>query len=337
MATIKDIAREAGVSCTTVSNVIHGKTSRVSATTIEKINEIIRQSGYTPNMSARALVSNSSKVIGMINHLVPRTSGSFVEDPFHSTLIGSIEEVLRDNGYYLMLRTVDDSTDLLNFLRNWNIDGMFFTGLFKDAFFDTLTEVDIPVVLIDSYIEHPRMQNIGLEDFRGGYIATKHLIDNGHRHIVFASSPIHTDGVVQQRLRGYRSALQEAGIPFREDYVFQQEFTVSSDIELGREIAAQGDVTAIFATADILAAGIMAGLRQSGVTIPGDISVVGFDDINLCRLVSPPLTTIHQDAAQKGRLAVKSMIERLQGTPIEEPNIILPVSLVERESVRSLG
>ena len=336
MATIKDIAREAGVSATTVSNVIHGKTSRVSAKTIAKINTIIKQSGYTPNMSARALVSNSSKVIGMINHLVPRTSGSFVEDPFHSTLIGSIEEVLRDNGYYLMLRTVDDSANLLTFLRNWNIDGMFFTGLFKDAFFDTLSEVDIPVVLIDSYIEHPRMQNIGLEDFQGGYIATKHLIDHGHRHIVFASSPIHTDGVVQQRLRGYKSALHEADIPFREAYVYEQEFTVSNDIELGREIAAHKEITAIFATADILAAGIMAGLRQSGVSIPEDISVVGFDDINLCQLVSPPLTTVHQDAAQKGRLAVASMIERLQGKPIAKPNIILPVSLVKRESVRTL-
>lgn len=335
MATIKDIAREAGVSATTVSNVIHGKASRVSQQTIAQINEIIKRSGYTPNMSARALVSNSSKVIGMINHLVPRTSGSFVEDPFHSTLIGSIEEVLRDNGYYLMLRTVEDSADLLTFLRNWNIDGMFFIGLFRDAFFDTLSEVDIPVVLIDSYIEHPRMQNIGLEDFNGGYIATRHLIERGHTHIVFASSPIHADGVVQQRLRGYKSALKEAGIPFREDYIFEQEFTVSSDIELGKEIASKKDVTAVFATADILAAGIMAGLRQSGAAIPGDISVVGFDDINLCQLISPPLTTVRQDAAQKGRLAVASMIRRLKGEPIEEP-IILPVSLVERESVRSL-
>jgi LacI family transcriptional regulator len=336
MATIKDIAREAGVSATTVSNVIHGKTSRVSQQTIAQINEIIKRSGYTPNMSARALVSNRSKVIGMINHLVPRTSGSFVEDPFHSTLIGSIEEVLRDNGYYLMLRTVEDSADLLNFLRNWNIDGMFFIGLFRDAFFDTLSEVDIPVVLIDSYIEHPRMQNIGLEDFNGGYIATRHLIERGHTHIVFASSPIHKDGVVQERLRGYKSALEEAGIPFREDYIFEQEFTVSTDIELGKEIASKKEVTAVFATADILAAGIMAGLRQSGAAIPGDISVVGFDDINLCQLISPPLTTVHQDAAQKGRLAVASMIRRLKGEPIEAP-IILPVSLVERESVKKIN
>lgn len=336
MATIKDIAREAGVSYTTVSNVIHGKTDHVSPQTIATINQIIERSGYVPNMSARSLVSNSSKVVGFINHLVPGTDGGFVADPFHSAFIGSVEEVLRENGYYLMLRTVKDSEELLTFLRNWNLDGLFFTGLFEDSFFDTLKEIAVPIVLIDSYIKHYTIQNVGLEDYRGGYLATKYLLDNGHRNIVFASPHLRAGGVVEERFRGYRQALSEFGVPFREDYIFEQEFDVSSGISLGRQIAAKEGVTAIFATADILAAGIMAGLHACGKRIPEDISIIGFDDINICRLITPPLTTIHQNPAEKGRVAVEFMIKRLQNEPIEKNEIILPVSLVERASVKKL-
>lgn len=337
MATIKDIAREAGVSYTTVSNVIHGKTDHVSPRTIESINEIIERIGYVPNMSARSLVSNSSKVVGFINHLVPTMDGGFVTDPFHSAFIGSVEEVLRENGYYLMLRTVKDSDELIQFLHNWNLDGLFFTGLFEDRFFDTLKGLDVPIVLIDSYIKHHRIQNVGLEDFRGGYLATRYLLQNGHRNIAFASPGIRPGGVVEQRLNGYRRALSEFGVQFRTGFIFEREFDLSSGISLGKEIAAKEDVTAIFATADILAAEIMAGLHACGKRIPQDISIVGFDDISLCRLVTPALTTIHQDPAEKGRVAVEFMIRRLRDRPIEKNEIILPVSLVERESVRKLG
>lgn len=336
MATIKDIAKEAGVSYTTVSNVIHGRTDHVSPQTIETINQIIDRSGYVPNMSARSLVNNSSKVVGFINHLVPGTDGGFVADPFHSAFIGSMEEVLRENGYYLMLRTVKDSDDLLKFLYNWNLDGLFFTGLFQDSFFKTLTEINVPIVLIDSYIKHKNIQNVGLEDYRGGYMATKYLLEKGHREIVFASPHIQPGGVVETRLNGYRKALSEYNLPFRPDYVYEQEFAVSSGISLGHKLAERKGITAIFATADILAAGIMAGLHECGKRIPEDISVVGFDDINICRLTSPTLTTIHQDPAEKGRVAVDFMMKRLQNKPISKNEVILPVRLVERESVKTI-
>ena len=135
MVTIRDIAQATGVSATTVSNVIHGRTNRVSAETIELINDTIKRLGYVPNMSARALVSSSSKVIGFVNHVVTRENANVMEDPFHSTAIGAIESALRENGYYLMLRTVETEEELTTFLQNWNIDGLFFTGIFKDKFF----------------------------------------------------------------------------------------------------------------------------------------------------------------------------------------------------------
>lgn len=337
MTTIKDIAQAIGVSCTTVSNVIHGKTGRVSAETITRINEAIDTLGYVPNMSARSLVSSSSKVIGMISHLTSNKMESIVEDPFHSAFIGSIERTLRENGYYLMLRAVETTSDLMNFLHNWNVDGLFCTGVFQDEFFEALTSLKIPVVLIDSYVSHPNICNVGLEDYDGGYTATRYLIDKGHQQIAFASPTIKEKGVVYERFLGYKEALKEASIPFQQGLVFEQELDTATTIDLGHKLAARKDITAVFATADILAAGIMAGLKQAGKKVPEDISVLGFDDINLCQLTSPTLTTIHQDAPLKGKLAVYFLMDKLDNKPIPKKEVILPIHLVERESVKSLN
>lgn len=336
MSTIKDIASYVGVSCTTVSNVIHGRAGRVSAETIEQINEAIDKLGYVPNMSARSLVSSSSKVIGMISHLKANTKETIIEDPFHSAFIGSIEKTLRENGYYLMLRAVETTADLVSFLRNWNVDGLFFTGVFQDEFYEALNSLNIPIVLIDSYVPTSRMCNIGLEDFKGGYTATHYLIDKGHRNIAFASPTIKNRGVVSERFLGYKQALSEASIPFRSELVFEQELDTETTIALGHRLSLGDDITAVFATADILAAGIMAGIQQGGKCVPGDISVIGFDDINLCRLTSPTLTTIHQDAPYKGKLAVNFLIDLLDNIPRETREVILPIQLIERNSVRSI-
>ncbi|MDF2908760.1 MAG: transcriptional regulator, LacI family [Herbinix sp.] len=288
-------------------------------------------------MSARSLVSSSSKVIGMISHLTANKKETIVEDPFHSAFIGSIEKTLRENGYYLMLRAVETTADLSAFLRNWNVDGLFFTGVFEDEFYYTLKDLNIPIVLIDSYVPHTAMCNVGLEDYMGGYSATKYLIDRGHRNVAFASPPIKIKGVVSERFRGYKDALSETSIPFHEELVFEQELDTETTINLGRHLATREDVTAVFATADILAAGIMAGIQQSGKRVPEDISVIGFDDINLCRLTSPTLTTIHQDAPLKGKLAVNFLIDMLDKNPLKEREVILPINLVERESVKCLS
>jgi len=336
MSTIKDIANTVGVSCTTVSNVIHGRAGRVSAETISRINDTIDELGYVPNMSARSLVSSSSKVIGMISHLTANKIETIIEDPFHSAFIGSIEKTLRENGYYLMLRAVETTADLLVFLRNWNVDGLFFTGVFQDEFFEALSGLNIPIVLIDSYVPKSNMCNVGLEDYKGGYTATRYLIDHGHREIAFASPTIKNRGVVSERFLGYKQALSEASIDFRSELVFEQELDTETTIALGRRLSQRDDITAVFATADILAAGIMAGIQQSGKSVPEDISIIGFDDINLCRLTSPTLTTIHQDAPYKGKVAVTYLIDLLDKNPITDREVILPINLVERSSVKSL-
>ena len=336
MVTLKDIAAEAGVSITTVSNVVHKRANRVSPEMVAKIWEIIEREHYVPSMTARTLANADSSIIGMITQMTPQNIGSTMSDPFLGTFVEGIERRTRENGYFLMIRSVEDARALESISRSWHLSGLILTGLFQDEFFECVKKLGIPFVLIDSYIDQPDVYSIGLEDEKGGYIATRHLLENGHRAIAFASPSIRSGGVVEQRLTGYRRALAEFGVPFDPSLVYTQEISVDEGRRLGHVLAARKDITGIFASADILAAGVMAGLRESGVSVPQDKSIVGFDDNYLCRLTNPKLTTIHQDAEQKGMLATDVILAQLRGEPIEERSVILPVSLVERESVRKI-
>ena len=337
MVTLKDIAAEAGVSITTVSNVVHNRKSRVSPERVAKIWEIIKREHYVPSMSARSLAKDHSSIIGVITHLTPQNTGSTMSDPFLSAFVDSIEKRTREEGYYLMVRSVEDAEELDALSRSWRLSGLILTGMFQDSFFDATLNLGIPFVLIDSYVDHPDVCSVGLEDEKGGYLATRHLIENGHCAIAFASPSIRPGGVIDQRLIGYQRALVEFGIPYDPNLVFTQEITVEEGKKLGRLLSERQDITGIFASADILAAGIMAGLAERGVSVPRDKSVVGFDDNYLSQLTVPGLTTIHQDAEQKGILATDMILKQLFRQPVEEKNVILPVRLVVRGSVRTLN
>ncbi len=333
MVTLKDIALEAGVSMTTVSNVIHNKKSRVSPALVAKIWEIIEREHYAPSMSARSLANDNSTIIGVISHLTPQNTGSTLGDPFLSAFVAGIEKRTREEGYYLMIRSVEDARALVSLSRSWRLSGLILTGLFQDEFFDATMNLGIPIVLIDSYVNSSNVCSVGLEDEKGGYIATRHLLEHGHRAIAFASPPIRSGGVIDQRLQGYRRALAEYGVPYDPALVFTQEITAEEGKALGRRLAGLPAITGVFASADLLAAGIMAGLSEKGVAVPRDKSVVGFDDNYLSRLTIPGLTTVHQDAEQKGVLATDMILSLLRSEPLADRNVILPVHLVERGSV----
>ncbi|MBQ6384304.1 MAG: LacI family DNA-binding transcriptional regulator [Clostridia bacterium] len=337
MATLKDIAREAGVSITTVSNVVHDRQSRVSPELIEKIRTILDREHYVPSMSARSLTNEHSSIIGVITHLTPQNTGSTMSDPFLSSFVDSIERHTRKEGYYIMIRSVETAAELDALTRSWSLAGLVLTGMFQDDFFEATRNLGIPFVLIDSYVDQPDVCSVGLEDEEGGYLAARHLLENGHRVVAFASPSIRPGGVIDQRLRGYRRALAEYGVPFDPSLVFTQEITPEEGIALGRRLAARPEITGIFASADLLAAGIMAGLSACGVRVPQDKSVIGFDDNYLARLTVPPLTTIHQDADQKGRLATEMILAQLRHEQMEHPRIVLPVQLVARGTVRNLA
>ncbi len=336
MATIKDVARITGVSATTVSNVIHGNANRVSPEMVEKIQNAIRELNYVPNMSARALKSSASKIIAVINHLVPLQSGGFFQDPFHGALLAGIERTLRKSGYYLMTRTIDTVPELLSLLNNWSIDGLILTGIFPSQFYQSLLEQKIPFLLIDSYINDDSVLQIRLEDEQGGYIAAKYLLEKGHRKILFLGPPIHEGGVIHRRFLGFEKAMAEYGLKVSKKNVYQREIGIDENISLGRELAKRKDFTAAFATADILAAGVISGLQECGRHVPEDISIIGFDDLNIARITSPPLTTVHQDVVKRGATAAAMLVSQIT-SPDEQPKrVVMPISIVERASVKEI-
>ncbi|MCL2188239.1 MAG: LacI family transcriptional regulator [Defluviitaleaceae bacterium] len=336
MITLKDIAREAGVSVTTVSNVVHNKGGRVSPALSRQINKIMTRNNYVPSLAARALSSKVAPIIGVLNHVVPQNGDGFVTDPFHNLFIDSIETSTRERGYFTMVRSVKDARDLATVCKTWRLAGVILVGLSAGEFFDAVRALGIPFVLIDSYITAEGVCNVGLEDMHGGYLATKHLLEHRHRAIAFAAPSMGEDDVIARRLRGYKQALAEFGVPFDAGRVYESELHVSAGTQLGHELSKRTDITGIFATADMLAAGILAGLRDKGVAVPQDKSIVGFDDNYLCQIISPRLTSVHQNVKEKAILATEMIAAQLAGKKIKEKSRILPVHLVARESVRRI-
>lgn len=332
MATIKDIAEEAGVSIATVSNVIRNANSHVSAETVERIQKIMKKLNYTPNMSARALVSKKSKIIGVLSYV--GEVGEFRPDPFLGNLFRAIESALSKKGYYMLQKTISSEKELQDLYASWNLTGIIVHAAFEGTFFEQLESLPCPCVLIDSYIKNCPFPNVGIEDFKGSYLATKHLIQNGHKNIAFVSPAIYENGVVRERFEGYKAALKEAGIAFSEENIFNVN-ALDEGEKIASEIQNRHDITAIFATADMLAYGIMSALQKAGLKIPDDISIVGFDDLFYSSMITPALTTVRQDLNQRAVMAV-NVLTRIIENDESVKNTMLAVELIERDSVRKL-
>lgn len=337
--TLKDIAEKAGVSMMTVSNVINGKHNRVSAKTIEKVNQIIREYDYVPNLSARSLTNKTSNIIGIVISInKPEEAELYMENPYVSTMIGAIENELRNNGYYTMVRSVTHQEDLDLLLRNWNIDGIIF--LYPDnheLYSKFLEEAPCPIAIFDNHNNYNSVINICSDDSKGLFLSTKYVINRGHSHIAFVAD-YEGNPLLTERLNGYKRALEESGIPFRPEYVFSYTPSYEGGIAAGKKIAAlSSPITAVVTTADICAAGIIEGARLSGFRIPIDLSVVGYDNLQLCQYISPKLTSISQNVREKALLATRLLLEQIHtGTPLADSHVVMDVEIVERQSVISL-
>lgn len=336
--TIKDIAKQVGVSVTTVSNVINGKQSKVSEETINKIHKSIKELNYIPNLSARSLVNNKSKLIGVI---IPQTEDYkqlLLENPFYSEMVSGIESKTREHGYYIILSGVDKDKSVLDVFVRWNLDGAIIMGIYQEEFYEGLKQVRIPITLVDSYINDKYFHKVGIDDEYGGYLATKYLIECGHRNIALVTGSIKKDGVTEKRFLGYKRALQEADIFYNPEYVFEQSVSYEHGIEAGKNIAGEHkDITAVFATADLIAAGVISGLKEYGKDVPQDISVMGFDDVSISRMIVPSLTTIKQNIRYKGAVAAEQVINAIEknGDNLSK-EVLLPLEVVERQSVRKI-
>jgi LacI family transcriptional regulator len=337
LITIKEMAQIIGISQTTVSNVIHGKTKEVSQKTIDEVKKVIEEYHYVPNMSARALAKNSSKIIGVIIRYPRIKNRNAAEEPFNGELAGSLEMNIRKAGYYMMFYCPNEVEGVLNFSSTWNVDGLIVLGLTPAECQKIYQYVKKPMVFIDSYFydDGNPYVNVGLDDQQGAYEMTKYLIEQGHKKIGFFAN--NCFGVDEERWKGYLRALDEFGVhsAVREPYLLGQ---LPDELEksLQRIYAQELTLTASFFSSDYFALNAIRFLREKGLKVPDDVSVAGFDDNVLAKNAYPKLTTVHQDPTMKGKLAVKQLIRLINNQPLEQNNIKLPTNLVIRDSVRKI-
>ena len=338
MITIKNMADMLGISTTTVSNVIHGKTSEVSQKTVERVQKLLAECDYVPNNSARSLTQNNSRIIGLALRGRKDKYQNIIADPFFSELIGSIEAEIRSRGYFMMIYSSNDIGELIRNVLTWNADGLILIGMLHDDFIRVKSRYKKPMVLIDSYAPRDVMNymNIGLEDERGAYEMTCYLLDQGHQKIAFLADNM--EGVDYVRYIGHQKALADYGLQARdEDLLIIRPGMLERESSMEELYDRSRDYTVFMCCSDYYAVTLMNYFNDRGVNIPGDLSFTGFDDILLARVIRPALTTVHQDITRKGQLAVEYMLKMIQGTEFKERDVKVPVELVLRDSVREIG
>ena len=336
MIRIKDIADRAGVSPTTVSNVIHGKTGRVSKATVEKINRILKEMEYVPSISARMLANNSSGLIGVALGFMKKGNASSFEDPFVSAMLGNLEYQIREHGYYMMLVARHEQDDLMQQALGWNFDGMIAMALKEKEIAELSERLGKPLVTIDQYLP-PELgvRSITTDDRGGAYQMSQYLIGKGHKKFLFLSD---CDlGVDHYRWLGVRQAMEEAGIEdFESRHIVipwnpeQREKAYEEMLPLFKK------QTALFFSSDYYALEASNFLQNRGIKVPEEISIAGFDDVTYATLARPKLTTVHQMVDGKARRAVEVLMHLIQDEPVQKDIPPLPTTLVERESVRDL-
>jgi LacI family transcriptional regulator len=332
---IKDVAREAGVSTTTVSYVLNSTpTETISEETSKRVLAAVQKLGYVPNLNARSLSSSRSNLIGV---LIPQTDPGkefMFSNPFYGELLSSIEYTARQNGYHLLLSGTNEDQNYLSIARNRGLDGIIIVGTYPGENLNALKKLGVPIVLVDSYVNDDSFHTLGIEDKEGARIATRYLIEKGHRSIAFISGSIRENGVNIKRYQGYVDALKEAGLPVEDRAVYSGTVDYEYGLVAARQYLDRGrKQSAAFITADVISMGVIKGLKQNGLRVPEDLSIVSFDDVYLAKMCYPSLTTVHQDIGEKGRQAVQLVLEAARSKEHQHKECILPLRLVERESV----
>lgn len=331
--TMKDIAKEANVSVATVSYVINKRPDqKIPSETVVRIETAIKKLGYVPNLAARSLVDNKSKLIGVV---IPQTEPGkqfMFHNTFYGELLSSIEYNCRIEGYHVLISGTDVNESYLEIAKKRSLDGIIIVGMHKQSYYNDLLDCHIPIVLIDSYSKELPFKSISLKDREGAKLATSYLISKGHRKIGFATGILTKEGVTRERYLGYMDALEEHGIKFNEDYIYEGTVSNTYGQLLSNQLCKLKDrPTAIFTSADIIAIGLINGLKKNGMVLPRDMSIMGFDDTWLAKTCDPQLTTIKQDVAKKGEYALKLLLNKNVNEQIK--NIVLDIELIERESV----
>ncbi len=327
--TIKDIAEKAGVSITTVSKIINKKDDDISDKTKNKVLKVIDEYNYIPSALATGLVTKKTNTIGL---LLPDISNAFFAE-----LARGVEDGANCEGYNVILCNTDDDPEkenqYLSVLKSKHVDGIVFlsTALSNHSAIRELNSKGFPVIVLDRAFDDEDMLAVFIDNVMGGYLATKHLIEFGHKAIGCITGPLKPK-LALQRLEGYKKALEEAHIGFNEELIYEGNFKTKSG-ELGAKKLLKAGVTAIFASNDMMAYGVYKAVHDEGMSIPHDVSVVGFDDIFLSEILSPPLTSVKQPTYEMGIMSAAMLIKKIKNEELKQLRVEYKPTLSVRKSV----
>lgn len=328
--TINDVARVAGVSKTTVSRVINNLSDGVSAPTRERVKKVIAELGFVPSVAVRKLDRPHTKSIGVI------IAG--IKNPFYHRMLEGIEEIAWANGYNTFIcNTNANKTKEQNYIESLlekQVDGIVMqscVSYMKEDFLEMIHRHSyIPIILMERVIRgFDSCGAVLVDNEAGGYDGTQFFLRHGHKNIVFLAGPSGINSVAE-RMHGYSRAMQEAKLT---PVVLKGQLTSQNGHEMGLSILEHyPETTAIFAANDVIALGCMKALRQNGISIPGQIEILGFDDIDTCQLVVPALSSMSQSSYNIGKLAAELLIDSINHPEHKQKDVILRAKLILRDS-----
>lgn len=329
MATIKDVAKAAGVSVATVSRVLN-KSPKASQASIHAVTEAMNALGYRPNAAARALVSQSTKTMGVLV--------SDVSDPFFGTLVKAVDTIARANGKHILIgngyHNPNDERQALELLINNRCDALVVhaKGLSDEELIGYAKEVK-GMVLINRYIPELAERCISLDNRKGAFLATEYLLRHGHRKIACIASSQDIEDT-DERLQGYQAALSDYGIELPKSYIeYGPPNSDGGELAMTNLLAKSLEITGVVAYNDYMAAGALVTLEQNGIDVPNEISIIGFDDGLIARFVHPSLTTIRYPIEMMAERAAHLALALSRDDVIEEETAIFTPTLVRRNSV----
>lgn len=322
---IVDIADELGLSTATVSNVIHGKTRKISDETVKRVQELLEKRQYIPSMAGILLAQNDSPIIGVVINDHEKYEGHTLDDQFISSSVNALAKEIENAEKFLMLKVTDKWNEIPKFASMWNMEGMVLIGFCEQDYKKLREKMHIPLVVYDGYMESiGNLVNIEVNHFDGGVQAGRYLKDMGHKNVLCLSD--NNICMDMERFMGLKSEIPSAElmiIPMEQKRRF---------LFYGEHLEEIKKHTAVFAVSDYYAMDFIVFLKSKKMSVPEDMSVVGFDDVRECEKFVPPLTTIRQSSEKRADMALK-ILQQLKEMEDVEKNIKLPVELVERDSV----
>lgn len=336
VATIKDVAKKAGVSVTAVSRALNNYPD-INVNTKSRILKIVEELRYYPRASARNLVTRRSQLIGLY---YPIINGVGLQQPYIGQILDQFKSCLGEHGYDLLIFSDADAPfaglTLYDRVMYRDVDGLLILGL-PDQSIQHLAEADLPVVGIDHFVQGKRCGSVTSDNRRAVHDLVKVLVGGGYRRLGFAHGPLELP-VAMERLQGFYSGLAALGIAPNTDWIVDGDFTMEGGQRAGEEILRNRErPDVLICAADVSAIGAMQTFHRAGVRMPDEMSVVGFDDIDAASFVYPQLTTIRQNKEEIGRKAAEIMMTLIHNEKRDTPmHYVLPTELVVRQSTRPL-